>query len=562
MAPSSEDRTQWHSVYDFHDPKLWFTRFFSIYDSITKTYRLVTDALASVESLSIEQVRQLISDSNKQDSPAFSDFFVNWSDLDSERWQVFQNGEEREGSYDLEFEVKQLLNLWSVTFSLDQFVNLTVYKIIDNFYSDRAQNNIVPPLHLMRTVFRLISDDVEILQQAISQRSWETDASGSYAMSQQTKALLVTDKLATMALLPFMHLLDGGSIIPITFFSRRTHIHHVPYSKNILLIGIGYDHITLKVNDAFDFLRRGGYARRHENYQGFENSEFDYIAPGSQPLPSFELLVIPHEVGHYIYKNARHDDTQTFAELAQEQFKGHPYFEWIEEIFADIYGCMIAGPLMALGLQSLLASGDEDAVCSSDGMHPPSIIRPFILSQILTTLSEINPEHYPFKDAAFHLNWNWSINLEPLGYSVDGDDPNSGHAKIHHPNWGEESIDVFEILQSVHPFIELFSSILMQNAHLHPSDAERPVERVPAIPWSHAPYEDLTLYDAEMADLTGQEIAQMRVPNFPLIDLGKCLIDDLETLCHSWRNDGPDSGSGSKGTLRYKTSKNTKPKLP
>ena len=51
---------------------------------------------------------------------------------------------------------------------------------------------------------------------------------------------------------------------------------------------------------------------------------------------------VPHEVGHYVYHQARLDNSgATFADLS-EAFQDNPYFRWCEELFADLVAPAVA----------------------------------------------------------------------------------------------------------------------------------------------------------------------------------------------------------------------------
>ena len=51
---------------------------------------------------------------------------------------------------------------------------------------------------------------------------------------------------------------------------------------------------------------------------------------------------------------------------------------WLEEIFADVYGAAVGGPIMALGFESLLTDDPYADFIKDDGEHPVAALRPFI----------------------------------------------------------------------------------------------------------------------------------------------------------------------------------------
>jgi hypothetical protein len=62
---------------------------------------------------------------------------------------------------------------------------------------------------------------------------------------------------------------------------------------------------------------------------------------------------------------------------------------WLEEIFADIYGTLIAGPAFALSIQKmLLEKVNRDNLLKDDGEHPIPYLRPFIRTQVLREIAD------------------------------------------------------------------------------------------------------------------------------------------------------------------------------
>lgn len=188
-------------------------------------------------------------------------------------------------------------------------------------------------LHLIRSCYQRVAGDHEIIQQAAIQRRWNRHRDGHTYMSEQAVELLIMDKLAIKTVAPFQHLLskEAEQLAVITYLSERTHIHHTPYAEQFVLIGLSYDRVPPA------------------------DTLFGDTPVASQNFPSAELMAIPHEMGHHIYRHSKLSSGKTFPEISQ-QFQDNPYYAWCEEIFADLYGCVVAGPLSALGMQVLLVS--------------------------------------------------------------------------------------------------------------------------------------------------------------------------------------------------------------
>ncbi|MBP7687713.1 MAG: hypothetical protein KA765_07390 [Thermoflexales bacterium] len=200
-------------------------------------------------------------------------------------------------------------------------------------------------------VLNQIGYDLEVLQRAVQQR-----ASGSAAM---TETLKETDKLAWLALKPAI---DAG-LLPadttaVTYFQKSPVSRVIPYAP-VALIGVPYSCMSV--------------ARDH--------------------------LALPHEIGHYVFWHGQVPGTgqplrqalqrAAFEELKQCVTLDSPEFPtwcavWLEELFADAYGALIAGPVMALDFQDLALHSSCADFTTSDNDHPVPILRPEIYSRVLS----------------------------------------------------------------------------------------------------------------------------------------------------------------------------------
>ena len=462
--------------------------------------------------------------------------------------------------FDFDFEVKQLLNIYTLHFVLYNFVWGGLKSAINKAMKSDYEDGKLPRLDMLRESYKRVANDVEIVQRAMIQRMREPDYDGSRIMGSQAKALLVADKLALKAINPFRHLLPNNPYVnPITYFSKDTAFHHVPYHDNSVLIGIKYDHIPLAIN---------------KRWYGDDDPTKDLI------FPSFELMAISHEVGHYFYRYASLEHVQEIlgqrlehhqaygredmlavveqflafpAEMLEgpitipqisQYFDGMPFQLWCEEIFADVYGSIIAGPLLSLSLQALLANSDDDAVCANDGEHPPAILRPFILSEILHILNELDPEKFPYTIVPQRLNENWAMILERYGHTFIDGNPTDGSCviKMHHTHSYHfatapylESIvqvNVPQILDAIRPMIRLYAEIMLAYGSMSNISAR-------ATPWSQDDHDQLQDYDQKMAELTGFDFAFKPVPYHTFTDRRQTNERGLEKFLMGWADKGP-----------------------
>jgi hypothetical protein len=123
------------------------------------------------------------------------------------------------------------------------------------------------------------------------------------------------------------------------------------------------------------------------------NAGIRLIPYGFRPLISFpssalatglkrDFLAIPHELGHYLFWRGRDAHGNLFfkriAELDQFQ-KASPHLQqWTEEIFADIVGTLIGGPVTVLSLQDMMLEKVGNLFVHDDGHYPPPAIRPYV----------------------------------------------------------------------------------------------------------------------------------------------------------------------------------------
>lgn len=201
-------------------------------------------------------------------------------------------------------------------------------------------------------------------------------------------ALSFADRLAFDALQPAV---QAGYINPctvLTYYQKALRISLMPYAR-VALIGIPLSAI------------------RHPH---------DYLA-------------IPHEVGHYIYRNTVLCSTgHRFLEEFRQNNQNAWWLPWLEEIFADVYGCVIAGPAIALDFQErAMQELGADFIESQPGdPHPTPLLRPSIYLATLQLLAK---------------NWTMAENLsEPL--------------RLLRNNWQQHLQSRYAYLKERYPYLE------------------------------------------------------------------------------------------------------------
>jgi hypothetical protein len=188
-------------------------------------------------------------------------------------------------------------------------------------------------------------------------------------------------------------------------------IRPVPYA-DIILIGIAYATMLepVKKNDAELSFRK----------------------------VSRDLLAIPHEIGHHLYwRGHMPGKQQSVYKNLQKRLKRAKIREWdwrrnwLEEIFADTFGFLIAGPVMALSFQDLLTDNPPSQFREDTGEHPISALRPFMQTRILRAISDDNGNPL-YKWAPMWLDEQWNKVLgEDFDHEWAGADPLQATYNIH-----------------------------------------------------------------------------------------------------------------------------------
>lgn len=213
-----------------------------------------------------------------------------------------------------------------------------------------------PPDSIYRATLDQVSYDITAVQQAVDQRQ-----DGFPTMK---TALEKADALSQNALNLGSHqnkLIRPASVI--SYFIKGANIRVIPYAP-VAVVGVPYTCFT---------------------------TNRDYLA-------------IPHEIGHYMY----HHGTGIASDLhlllsAMPEWGEH----WLEEIFADVYGCFVAGPVIGLDFEDLISDNNQQRFTSSDGHHPVDAIRPYIYTAVLKELGFVN--------ASLALTVRWEEILKERG---------------------------------------------------------------------------------------------------------------------------------------------------
>ncbi len=232
-----------------------------------------------------------------------------------------------------------------------------------NGKSELAESDSFPPAYAFDFICDQVSNDLEVIQRAAEQRQDKTPH------GTVTNALRRADSFAGLALqlaldrklIPDRE--KAGTIIPpplITYLQKSASTRVIPYSS-IGLIGIPLTTVGVPA----------------------------------------DLLAIPHEVGHYVYWQGclppatNEDITYIHDAITEEVLQAlrsveienksllSSLYHWREEIFADVYGTLVAGPAFAESAQRRALTSSRAGFTHNDDHHPPAIIRPYIHLRVL-----------------------------------------------------------------------------------------------------------------------------------------------------------------------------------
>ena len=194
--------------------------------------------------------------------------------------------------------------------------------------------------------------DLDIISSAIHQRTHETIVSNVNNLRYMS-TLENADTYAAMLLAPAVHAGLIAPVTPITYYHPGFCARVIPYAP-VALLGIPF-------------------------------------AAATVPL---DLALIAHEVGHYVYSRMQAPGPDV-AEIPAWMRA------WWEEIFADVYGCLVGGPATASALLELQYGLEIEDLLYDDGEYPIPILRPTICHATLQRMAHAAEKEGFIKEAAF-----------------------------------------------------------------------------------------------------------------------------------------------------------------
>jgi len=229
------------------------------------------------------------------------------------------------------------------------------------FYDGFKESNLVDSPkykaeYALRQTLDQIAYDLSVLQRAHSQRLPELSS------RRERDTLELADLLAYRALKPAI---EAGMLYEtavITYFQKATYVRIVPYAP-VAMIGIPYT-----CTGIFD-----------ANGNFISDLKLEEVTHTAR-----DFLAIAHEAGHHLFW---HGQQGKLRARLRSKLPTEPAYRqgWLEEIFADVYGAVVAGPILALDFQELLF--DNVNLMADDGRHPVDVLRPFIYTETLRQIT-------------------------------------------------------------------------------------------------------------------------------------------------------------------------------
>ena len=260
--------------------------------------------------------------------------------------------------------------------------------------------------YVWRQLLNEASTDLRIIQAAVQQRTPVEDRPNFQAQNLFMADIISEHALGQAVENRFLH-----QTPIITYLKEDISIRPVPYAE-VMLISIAYATMLEPVTS--------------------DEAEVSFRKV------SRDLLAIPHEVGHHLYwKGHMPGKKRSVYKQLQKRLKKAKIREWdwrrnwLEEIFADAYGLLVAGPVMALSFQDLLTDNPPAQFREDTGDHPISALRPFIQTRILNAIGDTNGKPL-YEWAPILLDEQWQELLcDNFSQELAGADPLEVNYNLH-----------------------------------------------------------------------------------------------------------------------------------
>jgi hypothetical protein len=211
-----------------------------------------------------------------------------------------------------------------------------------------------------------IGYDLDVILRAYYHRTHPISDANQAVTSMQGR-LIEADLVAHQALQPaYAHGLIDRPATAVTYYQKSTSMRVIPYAP-VALIGIPFS-----------------AAGEPRDYASIAHEVGHYVF-WSYPKPLVTESVVRQRpvMGNHLQISRRalaaEPATRTALDLIDP---------WLEEIFADIYGCLVAGPLAGVSMLGLMRCLPATRWLEDDGEHPIPALRPHIYQATLRKMAE------------------------------------------------------------------------------------------------------------------------------------------------------------------------------
>lgn len=271
--------------------------------------------------------------------------------------------------------------------------------LAEHVISDLVSRPDIHAEHALSVILDQLANDLTVIQRAFEQRLVARLQQRTAAKKQAQRRLFATlataDRLAWHAQKSVQSYLTqqhfAGPTTVLSYLNKAPNVRMIPYAP-VALIGIPMTAL------------------------GYASDETPWAK---------DFLAIPHEFAHHLYWYGRDIDDQSDQpdhimlflreklemQLLEEKSSLPDLMQnWWEEIFADVVGCLIGGPVVALGMIDLLTAERGSQLIIDDGTHPLPIVRPYIYTE---TLRQIG-----MASMAATLEAHWGARLAKFAYPL------------------------------------------------------------------------------------------------------------------------------------------------
>ena len=235
---------------------------------------------------------------------------------------------------------------------------------------------VFPPAQPFNVFADKIGYDLDIFSSAMHQRINETLIFGKSNFA-PVATLENADIYADMLLSPAVNAGLIPPVTPITYYQQRYCARVIPYAP-VALIGIPFTATGVPRN----------------------------------------LALVAHEVGHYVYSRM-HAPGLSIAEIPTWMRT------WWEEIFADVYGCLVGGPLTASALLTLQGDLAIKDLSYDDGEYPIPILRPTIFLATLRRMTHAAKAAGLLRETEYLTEWLAILETEGAMWRTEAPDWNT-----------------------------------------------------------------------------------------------------------------------------------------